>query len=103
MSNTALYQCEDCGYSTNNPVAFAIHPCRPSNGVNWNSRMFAVIIAAAIIALATLTPVNADSTQPPSVGEPPSVAVEHKVYMPFVASDNGVKAAVSWCPSCSPR
>lgn len=101
MSNTALYQCEDCGYSTNNPVAFALHPCRPSNGVNWNSR-FAAILAAAIIALATLTPVKADSTEPPIVGGGPSVAIEHKVYLPLIqVGEDEVTGTVSWRPSGS--
>ena len=90
--------CGICGKPFPSHTALADHIFR-----DHANRLFAAILAAAIIALATLMPVKADSTQPPSVGEPPSVAVEHRLYLPFVASDNGVKAAVSWCPSCSPR
>jgi len=90
--------CGICGKPFPSHTALADHIFR-----DHANRLFAAILAAAIIALATLTPVKADSTQPPSVGEPPSVAVEHRLYLPFVASYNGVKAAVSWCPSCSPR
>jgi hypothetical protein len=65
--------------------------------------MLIAIIAAAIIALATLTPVKADSTEPPIVGGGPSVAVEHRLYLPFVSVADDVEGQVSWCPSCSPR
>lgn len=108
MSNTALYQCDDCGYSTNNPVAFALHPCRPSNGVNWNSR-YAAIVLALLLALATMLPAKAEEA-PPSVGEPPTIAVEHRVFLPFVVAPEDVSGqgrywggqAVSWCPGCNP-
>ena len=118
MSNTALYQCSACGYSTNNPVAFALHPCRPSNGVNWNSR-YAAIVLALLLALATMLPAKAqDVPQPqptPTVGGGPSVAVEHKVFLPMiVAPEDGPEGQgrywggqaehagyVSWRPSGS--
>ena len=56
MSNTALYQCDKCGFSTNNPVAFDLHPCRQSNGVNWNSRLIAIIAAIIFTASLFLSP-----------------------------------------------
>ena len=71
------------------------------------ARMFVAIIAALVIALALLHPVSAqDAPQPqptPTVGGGPQIAVEHRVFLPFVANGNDVKASVSWCPSCSPR
>jgi len=69
------------------------------------ARMLVAIIAALAIALMLLHPVSAqDAPQPtPTVGGGPQIAVEHKVFLPFVANGNDVKAAVSWCPSCSPR
>lgn len=101
MSNTAQYQCKSCGFSTNNPVVFNLHPCRPGRRVNWNEGIIA-IIAAIIIALALLRSVSAQDApapQPtPSVGEPPTLL--HLVYLPIVASGQDVKAAVSWCPTC---
>lgn len=69
------------------------------------ARMLVAIIAALAIALMLLHPVSAqDAPQPtPTVGGGPQIAVEHKVFLPFVANGNDVKASVSWCPSCSPR
>ena len=79
--------------------------------VNWNEGILA-IIAAIIIALALLRPVAAQDA-PPSVGEPPTIAVEHKVFLPVIMVQDDVggqgrywgglsaKPDVSWCPSCS--
>ena len=109
MSNTAQYQCEKCGYSTNNPVAFDIHPCRPSRRrVNWNEGIVAAVLGV-VVALSLMLPAKAQS-----VGEPPVVAVEHKLFLPFVAAPEdgpegqgrywgGMAEYVSWCASCSPR
>lgn len=86
--------------------------CNCNSRVNWNSR-YAAIVLALLLALAPMLPAKAQDAQPPSVGEPPTVAVEHKVFLPYVAvSDDvsgqgrywgGVAQYVSWCPSCSPR
>lgn len=84
--------------------------------VNWNSR-FAAILAAVILALllavAPLLPAKAQEPQPPSVGEPPTIAVEHRLYMPFVSVADDVEGQgrywggqaqyVSWCPGCNPK
>ncbi len=76
------------------------------------ARMFAAIVVALIIALALLRPVAAQDA-PPSVGEPPTIAVEHKVFLPVIMVQDDVggqgrywgglsaKPDVSWCPSCS--
>lgn len=48
MSNTALYQCEKCGYSTNNPVAFDIHLCRPSNSGKLIAAILAIVLAVSL-------------------------------------------------------
>lgn len=112
MSNTAQYQCKACGYSSNNPVAFDLHPCRPGRRGNWNEGILA-IIAAVIIALALLRPVAAQNApQPtPAVGGGPQIAVEHKVFLPVIMVPDDVSGQgrywgglanpnVSWCPSC---
>lgn len=108
MSNDAKYICDDCGYSTNNPVAFALHPCRPSNGVNWNSRMPGGnghrAIIAAIVALFIVGFVNWNSgvvkaqtvpqPQPtPSVGTPPQMP---RVWLPYIATSETVHG----CDDC---
>ncbi len=62
------------------------------------ARMFAAVLVALVITLALLRPAKADSTQPPSVGDPPTML--HLVYLPIVTTSGGVQAAVSWCPSC---
>lgn len=87
MSNTAQYQCSVCGYSTNNPVAFDIHPCRPSRRrVNWNERIVAAVLGV-VVALSLMLPAKAQSPQPtPTVGGGPQIAVEHKLFLPFVAA-----------------
>ncbi len=89
-----------CGETFASHTALAEHIFR-----DHAARMFVAIIAALVIALALLHPVSAqDAPQPtPAVGGGPQVAVEHKVFLPFVANDNSVKAAISWCPGCSPR
>lgn len=97
MNTPSFKICPDCGIWID-----SYGRCNCNSRVNWNSR-FVAILAAAIIALATLTPVKADSTEPPSVGDPPSVAVEHRLYLPVVSAADDVEGQVSWCPSCSPR
>lgn len=73
----------------------------------------AAIVLALLLALATMLPAKAEDA-PPSVGEPPTVAVEHRVFLPFVAAPEddptgqgrywgGVAQYASRCPSCSPR
>ena len=58
--------CGICGQPFPSHTALADHIFR-----DHANRMLTAIIAAAIVALAMLTPVKADSTEPPSVGEPP--------------------------------
>ena len=77
--------CGICGKPFPSHTALAEHIFR-----DHANRMFAAIIAALVIALALLRPANAQDTQPPSVGEPPTVAVEHKVFLPFISIDDGV-------------
>jgi len=94
--------CGICGKPFPSHTALAEHIFR-----DHANRMFAAILAALVIALALLRPANAqDAPQPqptPTVGGGPQIAVEHRVFLPFVANGNDVKASVSWCPSCSPR
>ena len=92
--------CGICGKPFPSHTALAEHIFR-----DHANRMFAAILAALVIALALLRPASAqDAPQPtPAVGGGPQIAVEHRVFLPFVANENSVKAAVSWCPSCSPR
>jgi hypothetical protein len=103
-----MYPCHypGCKESFTNHTFLMNHILRDhgNSRVNWNQGVVA-IIAALAIALALLRPANAqDAPQPmPAVGGGPQIAVEHKVFLPFVANDNSVKAAISWCPSCSPR
>lgn len=97
-----MYPCRypGCGETFASHTALAEHIFR-----DHAARMFVAIIAALAIALALLHPVSAqDAPQPtPAVGGGPQIAVEHRVFLPFVANGNDVKASVSWCPSCSPR
>ena len=75
--------------------------------VNWNSGIVAAVLGV-VVALSVMLPVRAQS-----VGEPPVIAVEHKLFLPFVAAPDdvsgqgrywdGMAEYVSWCPSCSPR
>jgi hypothetical protein len=105
-----MYPCHypGCKESFTNHTFLMNHILRDhgNSRVNWNQGVVA-IIAALAIALALLRPANAQDApapQPtPTVGGGPQIAVEHKVFLPFVANGNDVKAAVSWCPSCSPR
>jgi len=76
--------CGICGKPFPSHTALADHIFR-----DHANRLFAAILAAAIIALATLTPVKADSTEPPSVGEPPTML--HLVYLPLVATGQTVE------------
>lgn len=62
-----------------------------------NGRLVALVVAI-VLTLALLLPAKADSTEPPSVGDPPTML--RLVYLPLVATGQEVKAAVSWCPSC---
>lgn len=75
---------------------------------SWSARIAAaLVITLALLVSGLPTTVRAQqSPQPqptPTVGGGPQIAVEHKVFLPFVANGNDVKASVSWCPSCSPR
>ena len=103
-----MYPCHypGCKESFTNHTFLMNHILRDhgNSRVNWNQGVVA-IIAALAIALMLLHPVSAqDAPQPtPTVGGGPQIAVEHKVFLPFVANGNDVKASVSWCPSCSPR
>lgn len=103
-----MYPCHypGCKESFTNHTFLMNHILRDhgNSRVNWNEGIIA-IIAALVIALALLRPVSAqDAPQPtPAVGGGPQIAVEHRVFLPLVANENSVKAAVSWCPSCSPR
>ena len=105
-----MYPCHypGCKESFTNHTFLMNHILRDhgNSRVNWNEGIIA-IIAALVIALALLRPANAqDAPQPqptPTVGGGPQIAVEHRVFLPFVANGNDVKASVSWCPSCSPR
>lgn len=103
MSNTAQYQCS-CGFSTNNEWVWNQHVAKCRSRVNWNERIVAAVLGV-VVALSLLMPAKAQS-----VGEPPVVAVEHKVFLPFVAAPEDVSGqgrywggqAVSWCPGCNP-
>jgi hypothetical protein len=90
--------------------ATALHPCRPSNGVNWNSRKpgmsngqriiaaFAGVIFAASLLV---SPVKAQDVQPQptptvTVGGGPQIAVEHKLFLPLISTSE----MVNGCDDC---
>lgn len=110
-----MCKCEICGQPFPNHTALSEHifSAHGNSRVNWNSRFVAAFLAV-VVAVSLLLPAKAQDSQPPSVGEPPTIAVEHRVFLPFVVAPEdgpegqgrywgGVAQYVSWCPSCSPR
>lgn len=109
--------CPFCGAECGNHPSLIAHmiKCAASRmpGGNGHGRIVAVILAL-LLALAPMLPAKAQTPQPtPTVGGGPQVAVQHKLFLPFISIDDGVGGQgrywggmaeyVSWCPSCSPR
>ena len=118
--------CGICGKPFPSHTALSAHifADHGSNGVNWNSRMpggnghpaIVGVILAVVVALSLMLPAKAQEPQPtPTVGGGPSKAVEHKLFLPFVAVSDEVDGQgrywggsagkaqpdVSWRPSGS--
>ena len=106
--------CPKCGEDCFNTWGLIEHmkTYHSNRAPDWSS-IFAAFLAI-ILAVSLFCPVRAQDTQPPSVGEPPTVAVEHKVFLPFISIDDGVDGRgrywggsagqaeyVSWRPSGS--
>lgn len=81
------------------------------NSRNFVNGRFVAVFLAIVVAVSMLMPAKAEDA-PPSVGEPPTIAVEHKVFLPVIMVPDDVsgqgrywgglsaKPDVSWCPSC---
>jgi len=54
-----------------------------------NGRLVALVVIIALTLALLVSPVKADSTEPPSVGEPPTML--HLVYLPLVATGQTVE------------
>lgn len=54
-----------------------------------NGRLVALVVIIALTLALLVSPVKADITEPPSVGEPPTML--HLVYLPLVATGQTVE------------
>src|SRR3569832_270950 len=100
--------CGICGQPFPSHTALSDHIFRDHGnsrmpGNNGHKGVIAVIVAL-LLAVSMLMPAKAQDVQPqptPSVGEPPRIAVEHKVFMPYISTTETVHGcddcqAVSW-------
>lgn len=81
-----MYECDICKAKFNDHISLSNHIFSAHGG---NGRMLAVLVAIALALALLVSPVKADSTEPPSVGEPPTML--HLVYLPLVATGQTVE------------